>query len=316
MIPFKNRLQRMIRASAAMYRRALELKADIYHFHDPEFLPYATRLRRKGYRVIYDAHEDLPRQLSAKYYVPRFLRGPAAWMAERYENRAARRMSWIIAATDNIRDRFLKQHDRVTTVHNYPRLQDLPAVISPMAGRPREIAYVGAITRKRGLVHLVDAMQHVNGLLNLAGRFDSDNLHRELTAKPWYARKVKEWGFIGYDSTRELMSRARVGVVLFLPTASHVAALPNKLFDYMGQGLPVVASDFPDWRRIIEDHKCGICVDPLNPEAIAAALNLVLDDQEAATQMGANGRRAVMEEYNWATEESTLRGVYDTLLRT
>ena len=75
------------------------------------------------------------------------------------------------------------------------------------------------------------------------------------------------------------------------------------MFEYMSSGVPVIASNFPLWREIIEGNNCGICVDPLNPTAIATAIDTLAKDPDRARQMGRNGQKAVLEKFNWSAEE-------------
>ena len=81
-------------------------------------------------------------------------------------------------------------------------------------------------------------------------------------------------------------------------------------------GLPVIASNFLLYREIIEVAECGICVDPLNPEDIAEAIQFIIEHPAEAEQMGKNGRRAVEERYNWGMEEKKLLGFYKKVLQT
>jgi glycosyltransferase involved in cell wall biosynthesis len=85
------------------------------------------------------------------------------------------------------------------------------------------------------------------------------------------------------------------------------------MFEYMSSGIPVIASNFPLWRDIIEGNQCGICVDPLDPKAIAAAIDYLVMHPQAAKAMGENGRRAVLEKYNWAVEANKLTDFYGAL---
>ena len=88
------------------------------------------------------------------------------------------------------------------------------------------------------------------------------------------------------------------------------------MFEYMAAGIPVVASNFPLWKEIIEENKCGICVEPANVEQISDAVNYLLNNPEEAQRMGANGRKAVEEKYNWNNEAKTLLQLYCDLSET
>jgi glycosyltransferase involved in cell wall biosynthesis len=82
------------------------------------------------------------------------------------------------------------------------------------------------------------------------------------------------------------------------------------MFEYMAAGLPIIASDFPLWRQIIEKNECGILVNPLNPQDIANAINFFVDHPNESERMGKNGRKAVESIYNWTIEERKLLKFY------
>ena len=103
------------------------------------------------------------------------------------------------------------------------------------------------------------------------------------------------------------------GLVTFYPLPNHVDAQPNKMFEYMSSGLPVIASNFPLWKKIIEGNKCGLCVDPLDPAAIAKAIDYIVSHPDEARAMGENGKRAVYEKYNWGVESEKLISLYRSL---
>ena len=83
----------------------------------------------------------------------------------------------------------------------------------------------------------------------------------------------------------------------------------------MAASIPVIASNFPLWKEIVEKNKCGICVNPLNPREIAAAINWVLQNPADAAEMGRNGRKTIEEKYNWETESRKLISFYEQLLK-
>ncbi|MBD3768073.1 MAG: glycosyltransferase, partial [Gammaproteobacteria bacterium] len=100
------------------------------------------------------------------------------------------------------------------------------------------------------------------------------------------------------------------GLVTFLPAPNHIDAQPNKMFEYMSAGLPIITSIFPLWREIVEGNQCGLCVDPLDPQAIGEAIQYLIDNPVEAEQMGKNGRQAVEQKYNWTIEEQKLLDLY------
>ena len=133
------------------------------------------------------------------------------------------------------------------------------------------------------------------------------------TMSSW--RQVDALGFVDREGVRAAILRSMAGLVVFHPTINYIDALPVKMFEYMSAGIPVIASNFPLWKEIVEGAECGICVDSLNPEEIAKAIQFIVEHPAEAEQMGKNGRRAVEERYNWGIEEKKLLGFYKKVLQ-
>jgi glycosyltransferase involved in cell wall biosynthesis len=147
----------------------------------------------------------------------------------------------------------------------------------------------------------------------LAGDFSSHHVQVELAATPEW-KNVRWQGSLDRNGIARLLDRVRAGLVVLHPEQNFVVSLPIKLFEYMSAGIPVIASDFPLWRGIIEDSGCGILVDPFDPGAIAKAVELLLTDSALAEDMGRRGRKSVEERFNWSSEEQTLLSFYSSLL--
>lgn len=307
-----NRFTRMLKTSKAVYKKALSLDADIYHFHDPELLPYGLKLKRKGKKVIYDAHEDVPKQILGKFWIPSFFRKPLAMVFRRYENYVSKRMSYIFTATPFIRDRFVLVNPNSIDINNFPLLSELQENTNWEEKAPR-VCYIGGLSKIRGIGELMDAMDLLPEIkIDLAGNFSPalfGTMIRE--KKSW--RNVTEHGFVNRVETAKIMAQSKAGIVTFLPLPNHVDAQPNKMFEYMSAGIPVIGSNFPLWKDIIEKNECGICVDPTNPLEIANAIQKVIDNDELAKKMGENGRKAVLETYNWSIESKKLITIYKKL---
>lgn len=305
------RIFRMFITSRRMIKAAAALNADIYHFHDPELLPYIGKLLGKGKKVIYDVHEDLPRQLLAKYYIPDFLRIPLSKLVEWIENYYSGKVSAIVTATPFIRDRFLKHNSQTIDVCNFPEINEL-TLIKSYSERPGGLCYIGSITRERGLMEMIRAMEGLPYRLHLCGEFYPSSLKHEAMQLPGW-NQVVEHGYVDRASAMDILGQSRIGLVTLHPIINYLDAYPVKMFEYMMAGIPVIASDIPLWKGIIERSDCGICVDPLNPDDIRRAICFLMENPQRADVMGRNGREAVTESYHWGLEREKLLSIYHKL---
>jgi glycosyltransferase involved in cell wall biosynthesis len=292
-----------------MLRLLLQTPADCYHFHDPELIPVGLVLRATGRRVIYDVHEDVPAAILNRHWIPRPVRPWVARLAAGLENVAGRVFDGVIGATPHIAARF--PEDKTATVQNYPLLETTSASETLAEEDPVDrVAFVGWISLERGIAEVIEAVRLVNQThrlrLSLAGSYHRNIAERLETAAGW--EYVDFLGWQSRSAVRRLLARSRMGIVTFLPIPNHVEAQPNKLFEYMSAGLPVIASDFPRWRDFVGDR--GRLVDPQDPQQIAAAMRFYLDHPEEARAAGARGRRAVEQQYNWDVEAEQLLRVY------
>lgn len=315
-VPPAGRFSRMLKTSKAVYKKALTLDADIYHFHDPELLPYALRLKRRGKKVIYDAHEDVPKQIMGKFWINKYIRRSTAFCFRMFENFIANRLDHILTATPFIRDRFSAINSNATDINNFPLLSELQEQ-SDWNIKKDEICYIGGISQIRGIEELVHAMNHVEGVkLNIAGKFSQVSFEERLKSTVVWKDKVIDFGFVTRKQTAQIMANSKIGIVTFLPLPNHVDAQPNKMFEYMSAGIPVIGSDFPLWREIIVKNNCGLCVDPENSLEIAEAINFLMKNPEESERMGANGRKIILEKYNWEAEGKKLIAIYTELSNT
>jgi glycosyltransferase involved in cell wall biosynthesis len=292
-------------------RAALRERGDVYHLHDPElvFVGFALKLRRK--QVVYDAHEDTPQEVVD--LDPRGgLRAQAlgrAWAT--VLGAAGRVFDAVVAATPRIAERF--PSTKTVLVRNFPIVSEGSARMR-QSDRPLEVAYVGGLSEARGVRTIVEAMSLVraDATLVLAGPPQPPPFLDELRGLAGWQR-VRYEGVVPRGAAESLLGRARAGIVAFHPDPTQVDALPNKLFEYMAAGIPVIASDFPLWREFADG--CGVFVDPRDPAAVAGAIDRLLASPDDAEELGARGAERVRTQHNWNQEAERLLALYARLSR-
>lgn len=308
----RGRLNRFTKTTSNVYKKALEVDADLYHFHDSDLMPTGLKLIKKGKKVIYDVHEDLPGQILVKPYINKYLRKPIAFALKIVEAYCSKKYTYIITATPHIKTIFDKRN-KVIDINNYPFSNELNTDSVDYFSKPNEICFTGAISEIRGLREVVNGIKNLNIKLNLAGKFQQAYFREELIKTEGW-NKVDELGLVSRQEVKNILSKSRIGIVTFLPSPNHTYSQPNKLFEYMSAGIPVVASNFDLWKRIVEDYDCGICINPESPTEIESAIKELISNPERAKKMGDNGRSAVKSKFNWTSEEEKLIRLYEEIL--
>jgi glycosyltransferase involved in cell wall biosynthesis len=303
------RQKRIRQTPKDIYNKIIDLNPEAVHFHDPELMLIGCKLAKRGYKVIYDVHEDLPKQVLNKHWLPKFSRGIISCAVAILEKKCAKRFYGIVAATPIIAKRFNTYNPNTISLCNYPLLAELNVSYTIWDRRHDSICYIGSISQTRGILPIVASCAISKVYLELAGMFSGDITLDDLKAQSG-GKYINYLGVLNRSEIADLLQRVKIGMVTLLPTPSYLESLPIKMFEYMLAGIPVIASDFPLWQEIITKYGCGILVEPTDASQIADAINWLLANQAMASQMGVNGRKAVLEYFNWEQEQQKLLDFY------
>ena len=313
----KSPLLRILFGSYRALKQALAIKCDVYHLHDPELIFVGLVLRVFNMTVVMDIHEDAPAQMKDKHYLNPFLRFVLSLSLSVLEKLSFPFFSGLVGATPHLRFLYQKYNGNVLGIYNYVLLSELANDRNKcVEALPNKVCFVGGIEEKRGILNLVDALPYVDGGIELilGGNIPDKDFKVML-------EKSKGWEFVdfrGYLSREDMNSvfeECLIGVVPFLPAENHINSLPNKIFEYMGGGLPVLGSDFVYWKKLIEDNGVGCCVDTRDSSQIAEIINRMFKDRASLKKMGATGANLVRNKYNWESQMDSLQTFYFHVIR-
>lgn len=304
-------------------RTALRQKADVYHFHDPELLPVGLLVKLlSGRPLVYDVHENYPERILTKEWIPTFLRRVISVLFRYLENSLASFIDALIVVNERLAERFTEK-GRVVIVANYVRIKEKAFFQTAKATyglkRRSYFVYAGLISSDRGVYQCIQAFEALKCddlHFVCAGRID-EAVRPELRAILDGSTSVPGFRYLGllpYEAIPCLLQNALAGLLCLQPTPNSILSVPNKLFDYMGASIPVIASDFPYIRDAVKSFDCGILVNPTSSEEISAAMRYLLNHPDEAMKKGENGRIAVEEKYNWESEGRKLLRLYEELL--
>jgi glycosyltransferase involved in cell wall biosynthesis len=315
--PASSRRLRLATAGWRAFATALSERADLYHLHDPELLLPFQFARLLGKKFVFDMHEDLPKAVLAKEWISPSMRRLIAAIVRPLERLMLTGVPVVFAEISYAADYPWAQP--TSTIFNYPTLELLDS--SRSTRRPGSIGYLGAIRPERGLTVTLHALRE----LKMAGRSLSFDLigavdSRNLDLIKDYIRvnelDVRLHGYLPLAKAWPLISGCQIGLALLQPMPNYVESYPTKIFDYMGLGVPVLCSDFPLYRHLVEEVGCGRCVDPTRPDLIAEAVTTMLDNPEELELMGQRGIEAVRRRFNWTSQARHLKRFYDQIVPT
>lgn len=314
------RFYRLLKRPKHVYQIAKSLDADIYHIHDMELLPFAMKLKRSGKKVIFDSHEDFATSFSDSdaLPLPGFVKQILGKIYTWYECQVVKKMDAIISVTPHVCERLEKSNPNTAMVTNYPIL-DAGDWKEEMYYHPQSeyIAFAGQISDTYSIPMIVESMRDIKEVkLRVCGpaRVAAETERME----KWEQEGLVTYlGLLPFAQIPGFFNKSRASVVIPAYSSFTAGKLgtigSNKLFEAMLCGVPVICTNFVLWQEIIDKYKCGICVDPENPEEFKAAVRYIAAHPAEAEEMGKNGRAAVLKQFNWTSQEKILFELYEKI---
>ncbi len=322
----QNRIRRILLSPWHAFKIARQVKADIYHFHDPELYPLAAMIHWLFRRpVVMDIHEHYGKDIMSKHWIPRYLRSLYCHSFTLIENICLHQIKALIYVVPAIAERYRHFKKSKIEIRNYPILDAFELKYNEHIERdPYRAIYSGAITPDRGVIELIDAMSIIcrsipEAKLDIMGpaispeflsflidKIKQLNLESQITLIP----------SVPYHEMKYHLIKASIGYVTLLPRSENlVIALPNKTFEYMACRLAIICSDFPFYRNLMNESKAGVWVDPSDPQKIAAQTIQLMNNPDHCRHLGENGYQMVKTRYSWSAEARKLTAFYHELFQ-
>ena len=310
-----SRLKRILFSTKKVLKKAIELDSDIYHFHDPELIPVGLKLLKMNKKVIFDIHENIALQIGDKEYIPNYLKFFLSGIYRLYEKITLHKFTGLILAENSYVDYYKKLNNNYQVILNMPQVDNLSKFIN-FDRKANHMFYIGSITEQRGFGVTLKVLRILKDkipdiFLHYIGPYDIkllDNLDYEEVKD-----LIKLYGPLPLEEGMKISHDVKVGISILSPIRNYLQSYSTKIFEYMSIGLPVVTSNFPLYVDVVEKYKCGICVNPTDPNEIADAIIFIMNSQETIEKMGKNGKDAVGKYYNWDIEERKLINFYQKI---
>lgn len=301
------------------YSMAIEAEAGLYHFHSPEFIPLAIKIRRKTKRpVIFDCMEDFEGYALQRRGIPIALRQPLAAIVKRQLHSAAMACDAVVVSDRGTGKLLQPYAQRVVLIHNFPKVNLFKTRDIPFTEKPYDVVYHGSIPQ----YHL-EACLAIDDVLVSLGYQLKWRFMGQIPALDWFEAELMKRnalerfvlsGLVGHETVARELVKAKIGIIPLPDLPKFQNNIPQKLFEFMAMGIPVVLSDLPPSRPFVGDGGCGFLVPPQDYQAFANSIIQLLNDPAIAVRMGKEGQKRVRAQYNWEKESQKLLNLYKELL--
>jgi len=316
---FSNGLVGKISSSFRFFFHLYNVKADIFHFHDPDLIFCGLLLRAIGKKVVMDVHEDFKLTIIKKRKkYPKHIGYCFAVFFDMVEKITAMLLSGVIVVSEEIARKFYFAN--VAVVRNFPII-DENSISHDRSDQSFIVIYSGVIGESRGCWSILEGFslfcrRFPNSKLRIMGRFESKDLELEFKNRAAEIGSVEILGHLPWVEVKQQQLKADVGLVIsFFQKDSNEKAYPVKLFEYLAAGLPVIISRKRYWEHLLEEGKFGVMVDGKDFQEICDALYWLATDKNARVEMGLSGKKFAEHNFSWENEFNEMKVLYDGILK-
>ncbi|MBE9467998.1 MAG: glycosyltransferase [Bacteroidetes bacterium] len=317
----KSRFFRILLSPLFIFFKALKLNAKIYHFHDPELIFVGFILKLFAKKVIFDIHENVALSIKDKTWIPKIIRKLVEIVYRLFERFFILFFDLLILAENSYKKYYSKKKSHV--ILNYPLVfEKIKIEKNKDFSNPIRFVYSGLISEMRGVFQILDIFllllkKDYDIYLDIIGQVESEKLEcaiNNFISKNEIENRVTLHGYIPVKQVYKILENDHIGFSLLKPIDNYKTSLPTKIFEYMLNGLPVITSNFELYDYYIKEKDTGICVDYFNVNESALQIETLIKDQKLMNIKSKNGKFAVLNEFNWASQENKLIKIYNDIL--
>ncbi len=317
-----SRWRRLIRDARAM-RLMLLGSHGIIHIHDPELLLAAFLPALLGRTLVFDVHEFYLEKIAVSHWIPGILRAPVTRIYDFLERTILKHFAGVVIVSEAMRERYsaILSNDRVALVQNYPNIDREDAIAArsaphPLEGRPY-ILHTGGAMRLRAFHIIVEAAEFLRAqgcvwpIINL-GEVDLSEYSPAVAddlAKRALSADVRNLGLVPQTTAWNYVAHAGIAYMPLIVVENNVRGMPNKLFEYLSFGLPIVASKIGRVAEIVAAADAGILVPPENSVEDGRALILLAENADIRTRYGKQASTAG-KSFTFSGEAGRLLALY------
>jgi len=299
---------------------------DVIHIHDLPLCRIGLQFKKKyNLKLVIDLHENWPALLSVSVHTNtlagRILSSEKQW--REYEKSCTEKADAIITVVDEMKNRITApgiSAGKIYVLENTPEVGEQKELVFERDNDYFTLLYVGGISYHRGLQYVIEGMslmeKDIPVRLWIAGQGKYSSVLINLVRKLDLGSKVEFFGQLSKNEVENLMRKSDFGLIPHLRSEQSDNSSPNKLFEYMASGLPVLASNCISVKRVLEETNSGITYIYDSPSDFAGKVRGLFADRKNTQVFSMNGIDAVRKKYNWQQGSSSLIKLYRDLDKT